>query len=217
MSNVQTAQAHSATDLSATDISATNLSATGVGARRPALLLAGPVAVVSIGLVFASAARTGGDAVTMATNGLGIASSVAALAALIAMVVGLAGLPAQAPALRHGFGRFAWVVAELGTVLAAGGYWSSVFVQPGLAHVAPGAVRDGITSVTAGFVVSYMVMGLGWALVAIALLRARLIGASGWFLILASLVAISPAPFRYLPLAVAVTVACGLRLGRRRV
>jgi len=91
-----------------------------------------------------------------------------------------------------------------------------VFVQPGLAHVDPDAVRDGITSLTAGFIVSYMVMGLGWILVAIALLRTKMIGVSGWFLILASLIAISPAPFRYLPLAVAVTFACGLRLGHRR-
>jgi hypothetical protein len=78
------------------------------------------------------------------------------------------------------------------------------------------AVRDGIASVTAGFVVSYMVMGLGWALLAIALLRAKLIGGSGWFLVLASLIAISPAPFRYVPLTIAVTFACGLRLGRRK-
>jgi hypothetical protein len=90
-----------------------------------------------------------------------------------------------------------------------------VFVQPGLAHAAPDAVRDGLASVTAGFVVSYLVMGLGWALIAIALLRARLLGASAWFLIVASLIAITPLPFRYLPLAIAVSVACGLRLGRR--
>ena len=184
--------------------------------RRPALLLAGPIAAVSIVLVLVAAATTGGDAVKMVTNGLGIASNVAALAALIAMAVGLAALPAQVPPLRHGFGRLAWIVGEIGTILVAGGYWSSVFVQPGLAHVDPRAVSDGIASVTAGFVVSYLVMGLGWALIAIALLRARLIGVSGWFLLLGSLIAISPAPFRYLPLAIAVTVACGSRLGRHR-
>jgi hypothetical protein len=105
--------------------------------------------------------------------------------------------------------------ATIGTILVAGGYWSSVFVQPGLAHVAPGAVRDGIGSVTAGFVVSYLLMGLGWVLTAIALLRTRMLGVSGWFVIVAALVAISPLPFRYLPIAVAVSVACGLRLGRR--
>jgi hypothetical protein len=99
--------------------------------------------------------------------------------------------------------------------LTAGGYWSSVFVQPGLAHAAPDAVRNGLATITAGFVVSYLAMGLGWVLTGIALLRAKLLGVSGWMLILAALIAISPLPFRYLPLAVAVSVACGLRLGRR--
>lgn len=37
---------------------------------------------------------------------------------------------------------------------------------------------------------------------------------SCWFLIVAALIAITPLPFRYLPLAVAVSVACGARLGR---
>jgi hypothetical protein len=184
--------------------------------RRTAFLMAGPLAVVSIALVIAAASVTGGDAVKMAANGLGIASSITALAALIAMLFGLVALPAQVPLLRHGFGRLATIVAALGTILTAGGYWSSVFVQPGLAHVDPDAVRTGITTVTAGFIASYMVMGLGWALVAIALLRAKLIRISGWFLVLTSVLAISPAPFRYLPLAVAITFACGLRLGRHR-
>jgi hypothetical protein len=182
---------------------------------RPAFVLAGPAAIASIVLVFASAGASGGDAVRMASSGLGIAANLTALAALVAMVVGLAGLPGPVPGLRHGFGRVAWAVATIGTILVAGGYWSSVFVQPGLAHVAPGAVRDGIGSLTAGFVVSYLLMGLGWVLTAIALLRTRMLGVSGWFVIVAALVAISPLPFRYLPIAVAVSVACGLRLGRR--
>jgi hypothetical protein len=187
------------------------------GGRRTAFLVAGPLGVVSLALVFAAAAGAGGDAVAMAKSTAGIASSVTALAALIAMVFGLVALPAQAPSTRQGFGRFAWVVALIGTVLTAGGYWSSVFVQPGLATAAPAAVRDGIASVTAGFIVSYMVMGIGWALLGIELLRTKLIGVSGWFLILASVIAISPAPFRYVPITVAVSFACGLRLGRRKV
>jgi hypothetical protein len=184
---------------------------------RPAFVLAGPAAIVSIVLVFAAAGSAGGDAVAMAGSGLGIASSLTALVALVAMVIGLAGLPSQAPTLRHGFGRIGWAVATIGTILTAGGYWSSLFVQPGLAHTAPDAVRHGLASVTAGFVVSYLVLGLGWALTAIALLRAGLLRVSGWFLILAALIAITPLPFRYLPLAVAVSVACGLRLGRRTI
>jgi hypothetical protein len=201
MLDVQTAQTSAATP--------------GPDRWRPAFVLAGPAAITSIVLVFAAAGAAAGDAVAMASSGLGIASNLAALVALVAMVIGLAGLPAQAPTLRQGFGRVAWAVATIGTILTAGGYWSSVFVQPDLAHAAPDAIRDGLSSLTAGFVVSYLAMGLGWALTAIALLRARLLGISGWFLIVAALVAVSPLPFRYLPLAVAVSVACGLRLGRR--
>jgi hypothetical protein len=182
---------------------------------RPAFILAGPAALVSIVLVFAAAGAGGGDAVAMVSSGLGIASNFTALLALVAMAIGLAGLPAQVPGIRQGFGRLAWTVATVGTVLTAGAYWSSVFVQPALAHDAPDAVRNGLASVTAGFVVSYLVMGLGWVLTAIVLLRTRLLRVSGWFLILAALIAITPLPFRYLPLAVAVSVACGTRLGRR--
>jgi hypothetical protein len=183
--------------------------------RRPAFLLAGPLAVVSIVMVVLAGSTSGGDAVKMVTGAAGIASNVLALAALIALAIGLAVLPSLVGTLRAGFGRIAWLVALLGTVLVSGGYWSSVFVQPGLADAAPNAIRDGIGSVTAGFIASYLVLGLGWVLLAIALLRARLVAVSGWFLLATALIAISPVPFRYLPLAVAATFACGLRLGRR--
>jgi hypothetical protein len=148
----------------------------------------------------------------MASSGLGIGASVSALAAVVFLCVGLTGLAVRIPTLRHGYGLFAWAVATMGTLLTAGGYWSAVFVQPGLATMAPNAVRDGIPSVTAGFVVSYMVMGLGWILVAVALLRLRLVRVSGWFVILGGLVCFTPLPFRYLVLAVAVSVAVGPRL-----
>jgi len=194
---------------------APTIAAPGTDRWRPAFILAGPAALVSIVLLFAAAGAASGDAVVMASSGLGIASNLTALLALLAMTIGLAALPAQVPAIRQGFGRIAWAVATIGTVLTAGAYWSSVFVQPGLAHSAPDAVRNGLASVTAGFVVSYLVMGLGWVLTAVVLLRARLLRVNGWFLIVAALVAITPLPFRYLPLAVTVSIACGARLGRR--
>jgi hypothetical protein len=123
---------------------APTIAATRADRWRPAFILAGPAALVSILLLFAAAGTTGGDAVAMASNGLGIASNLTALLALIAMAIGLAGLPAQVPAVRQGFGRVAWAVATVGTILTAGAYWSSVFVQPALAHDAPDAVRNGL-------------------------------------------------------------------------
>jgi hypothetical protein len=179
---------------------------------RPAVLAAGPAAIASVALIFAAAAADGGDPVKMASSGLGIGGNVSALAALVFLGIGLTGLAVRVPTLRHGFGLFAWAVATIGTMLTAGGYWSAVFVQPGLATMAPDAVRDGLPSLTAGFVVSYMAMGLGWILVAVALLRVQLVRVTGWFVILGGLVCFSPLPFRYLALAVAVSVAIGLRL-----
>lgn len=102
-------------------------------------------------------------------------------------------------------------MALTGGVLTAGGYWTSVFVQPGLADVAPQAVQGGLPSLTAGFVASYAVLGIGWAWVAASLLRAAAIGRTGWLVLAAAVVCLSPLPFRFLPLAVAVTVAFSRR------
>lgn len=179
---------------------------------RTSARLAGAAAVLSVGLVAASAATTGGDPVRMVTSPAGIGSSVAALAALLLLTLVLAGLPAAVPALRTRSGVVASIVAMTGTALVAGGYWASVFVQPGLAGIAPQAIRDGLPSLTAGFVASYTVMGLGWILVAITLTRSKVVRASGWALGAAALLCISPLPFRYLPIAVAAGIVIGIKL-----
>ena len=179
---------------------------------RSSARLAGAAAALSVGLVVASAATTGGDPVRMVTSPMGIGSSVAALAALLLLTLALAGLPAAVPALRSRSGVIASIVAMTGTALVAGGYWASVFVQPGLAGVAPQAIRDGLASLTAGFVASYAVMGLGWILVAVVLTRSKVLRVSGWVLAAAGLLCISPLPFRYLPIAVAAAVAIGVKL-----
>jgi hypothetical protein len=181
-------------------------------AWRTTSRLAGVLALLSVASVVGSAAATGGDPVKMVTSPMGIGSSVAALAALLLLSLALAGLAAALPMLRSGFGAIAWTVATTGTVLVAGGYWASVFVQPGLADVAPQAIRDGLPSLTAGFIASYTVMGLGWIMLAVALTRSKLVGVSGWVLAAAALLTISPLPFRYLPIAVAAAVTIGLRL-----
>ena len=181
-------------------------------AWRTTSRLAGALALLSVASVVGSAAATGGDPVKMVTSPMGIGSSVAALAALLLLSLALAGLAAALPMLRSGFGAIAWTVATTGTVLVAGGYWASVFVQPGLADVAPQAIRDGLPSLTAGFIASYTVMGLGWIMLAVALTRSKLVGVSGWVLAAAALLTISPLPFRYLPIAVAAAVTIGLRL-----
>lgn len=141
-------------------------------------------------------ATTGGDPVRMVTSPAGIGSSAAALAALLLVTLTLAGLPAAVRPLRIRSGVIASMVAVTGTVLVAGGYWATVFVQPGLAGTAPQAIREGLPSLTAGFVAWYAVMGLGWVLVAVVLTRSKVVRVSGCVLGAAGLLCISPPPTR---------------------
>jgi hypothetical protein len=179
-----------------------------------AAVSSGPAAAISTILIFTTAGMNGGDSVKMATSPVGIAAGVAAVTALILLGVTLTGLMLRVPDLRH-VGRFAFTVAAIGIALAAGAEWTSVFVQPGLATVAPDAVRNGIPSVTAGFVVSLIALGVGWILVAISLLRAHVVRASGWVVILGGLLCLSPLPNRFIVLAIAVSVAAGGQLRTR--
>lgn len=103
-------------------------------------------------------------------------------------------------------GHSGFLVALAGGVLAAGGAWDSLFTVPWLADEAPAALDDPTGgSLLAGFVVSYLVLVIGWLLFASASLRARLAprGAS-IVLIAGAVLAILPAPIalRLLPLAI---------------
>lgn len=185
---------------------------TTTGPWRAAALFAGPAAVLSTVLIFAAAAQEHGDEVRMATSGLGVASGIAALCTLACLAFALCGLPAREPALRTGFGRFAWSIALIGTLLGAGAQWQAVFVQPAVAHADPELFRTGVSSLQAGYVVSLMVLGVGWLLVAVALLRAHATKVAGALLILGSLLCFSPLPNRFLLLAIMVSVVAGRRL-----
>jgi hypothetical protein len=186
--------------------------ATAPGPWRGAALLAGPAAVLSTVLVFAAAAAEHGDDVAMATSGLGIASGVAALATMVCLAFALAGLLVRVPALRSGFGIFAWSLAMIGTVLAAGAEWQQAFVQAGIAHAAPDVYHRGLPALQAGYVLSLLVLGVGWLLVAVALLRAQATRVAGWLLIVTGVLCIAPLPNRFLPLAILVSVVAGGRL-----
>ena len=78
---------------------------------------------------------------------------------------------------------------------------------PGLAGPAPDLATNGIGSVVAGYIASYIVLGVGWLIVGITLLRS---GATtkglAWFLIVGAVLCIPPLPVRFVFVAVAVSL-----------
>ena len=145
------------------------------------------------------------------TAGLSLAVLVALVFALVAIYLGSA----------HRFGRLGTVgfcVALTGTVLASGSAWDSLFTVPYLADHAP-AVLDRNTdgSLLAGAVISYLALVLGWVLVAVASLRAKVVPrAAAIVLLVGAVLAIVPAPtaLRLLILALGAAL-CGRAILRQ--
>jgi hypothetical protein len=135
-----------------------------------------------------------------------VVANAVTLGVLLLLALALVGFYMRGERRLGILGHAGFVVAFTGVVLAAGGAWDSLFTVPWLADEAP-AVLDDPTggSLLAGFVISYLVMVIGWVLFATAHLRARLAprGAS-IVLVAGSVVAILPAPtaLRLLPLAI---------------
>lgn len=181
--------------------------ATMVDTCRQAAKASGPLAVVALVSFIGSLVATGGDALELATSPLSIAASVVGVAALVALTIGMFSVAADHPVLQSGPGRVGWLLAVVGTVLAAGGQWAQLFVLPGLAGPAPDLATNGIGSVVAGYIASYIVLGVGWMIAGITLLRT---GAASkglaWFLVLGGLLCITPLPVRFVFGAVAVSL-----------
>lgn len=147
-----------------------------VALLRPAALLAGPTALLSIGLLAVALVVSGGDDLAMAASPVAIASSAVGLVSLLLLLLAVLPLTAAVPVLREDAGTRAVAAALIGTALAAGGQWTMVFVLPGLAEAAPSVATSGLGSVIAGYVVSFIVLGAGWAWVAFVLRRAPGVG-----------------------------------------
>lgn len=183
------------------------IDATTGASGQAALKASGPLAVVALLTFVASLVATGGDALELATSPFSIAASLTGLAALTALCLGMPALAARHPELRHGVGYAGWVVASIGVVLAAGGQWAQLFVLPGLAEPAPDLATNGIGSVVAGYIASYIVLGIGWILTGVALLRGgNAPKALAWTVIVGALMCIPPLPVRFVVVAVAVSL-----------
>jgi hypothetical protein len=173
---------------------------------RPAALAAGPVAVAALVLFFAALAVHGDDVGAITRNPLGIGANVLALLSLLLLLVGLVRLAAR-PALADAAGTGAVLLAGAGTVLAAGGAWAQLVTLPVFAVQAPQVANEGATPITAAYVGSFLVAGLGWLLVAVLLRRDdRMTRARTALLVAGAVLLVLPLPTRWFLLAIAVSL-----------
>ena len=140
-------------------------------------------------------------------------AAAAALGVLVLLTLALVGFYARSERQLGTAGHVGFVIALVGTVMAAGGAWDSLFTLPYLADEAPAVLdKDTGGSLLAGFVISYLVMVAGWATFAIATLRAKLAPRGAAItLLVGSIIAILPAPT---PLRLLVLSSGAARVGR---
>ncbi|MDQ3610146.1 MAG: hypothetical protein M4D85_00825 [Actinomycetota bacterium] len=178
----------------------------------PAGYLAAALALVALPLFLVVVGR--GTISEAAESPVFYAPTLAALGSTIALLVALLALYLPHAESLGILGLVGFLAALLGTALAVGAAWSYVFVVPYLADNAPELANSSTGSVLVGFVLSYLLMGLGWLLLAVLWLR---LGAyRRWAVVLlavGSVVTIAPMPSRTLLLCVGV--ACIGHLARR--
>jgi hypothetical protein len=150
----------------------------------------------------------GGDRISeSATSAAFFLPSGAQLLAMALLVVGLVALFARQAEAFGVLGLTGFFLALIGTTLAAGALWSRVFVVPRVAEVAPDVADRGRGSVLAGYLLSFLLFGVGWLVFGAATLRTRLF--PRWaviLLIVGAVISILPLPSR--ALVVEVAAAC---------
>jgi hypothetical protein len=133
------------------------------------------------------------------------------LFAAVLILFGLVGLNLRQSSETAGaLSRVGFLVAFLGTALMVGTIWTEFFVAPSLAVEAPEFLDaeeiPGLLDV--GFIASYSLLSLGWALFGVAALRARIY--PRWvpiLLIIAALIGLVPFSGGVAPLALGIAVA----------
>jgi hypothetical protein len=149
----------------------------------------------------------GGDRISeAATSAAFFLPSGAQLLAMALLLIGLVALFVRQAEAFGALGLAGFVFALLGTTLAAGAAWSQVFVVPRLAEVAPAVADQGAGSVLAGFLLSFLVFGVGWLVFGVATLRTRVF--PRWaviVLMVGAVLSIIPLPSR----ALIVEIAAG--------
>lgn len=172
--------------------------------------LAGPSGVTAAVLALAALVLflvvVGGDTISEAAESPAFyAPTLAALGSIIALLVALVGLFARLSERLGTLGVVGFVGALVATALGIGGAWTYVFVVPFLADKAPGVADESSGSLLAGFVISYLLMGLGWLVFAVAVLRTGMFPRWAVLLLMVGAVfTVIPMPSRTLILAIAV-------------
>jgi hypothetical protein len=128
----------------------------------------------------------------------------AQLLAMVLLLVGLVALFARQAEVFGALGLAGFLLALIGTTMAAGALWSQVFVVPHLAQAAPEVADRGAGSVLAGYLLSFLLFGVGWLVFGVATLRTRAF--PRWaviLLIVGAVISILPLPSRALILEIA--------------
>lgn len=96
--------------------------------------------------------------------------------AITLMSLGLVGLYAIQTEQAGTLGLIAFLVTIIGIVMVAGAQWGAAFLGPWLAEVAPAILDTEPTGLfVAGFILSFLLLALGWLLFGLASLRARVL------------------------------------------
>ena len=157
----------------------------------------------------------GGRISEAATSAVFFLPSGAQLLAMALLLVGLVALYVRQAEMFGALGQIGFLLALLGTTLAAGALWSQVFVVPRLAEVAPNVADRGTGSVLAGYLLSFLLFGVGWLLFGVATLRTRIFPRGAVILlIVGGVISILPLPSRALILEIAAAWLGFTLLGR---
>jgi hypothetical protein len=104
------------------------------------------------------------------TTGVYTFQSAVNLLAVVLLLIGLVGLYARQSEAAGLLGLVGFLVAFLGTALATGFRWATLFIAPSLAVVAPGFLNEGPPP---GFFLMLITFAVGWLLFGVGTLRAR--------------------------------------------
>jgi hypothetical protein len=115
------------------------------------------------------------ESVAAATSAL-IIVRVSFIVAIVLILMGLVGLYARQAEQAGILGLIAFLVAFIGTVMVAGLQWSAAFIGPWLAGVAPELLdTEPSGMLAAGFILSFVLLALGWLLFGLASLQAKVL------------------------------------------
>ena len=178
-------------DLGATVTTSLSIPFPTVAGTRRLALFAGPWAVAALASLFGALALAGGDEVALAKHPLAVLSSGLGLLSLVGLGAGL---------LRLRPTGWSGALAGAGVILAIGAQWSQLVVLPSLAVEEPRLAAGGLPAVQAGFILSFVLLAVGWAAVSRRLNRRRGLVLAG------ALLCIPPLPVRWFLLAIAVSL-----------